>query len=113
MAIGDEVAWNTLVGDDVTSMCSGEAQSFCNFGFLYFKIVSGFGRTDSKLMSGGAEEGGDISAPFPYDFVGLKLSSMRVKLYDRLLDSIGFGNGGSDGGNRAGDQIGCWTTGCG
>lgn len=36
------------LGDDVTSMCSGEAQSFLIFGFLYLERASvGFGKADS------------------------------------------------------------------
>lgn len=52
----------------------------------------------------GGGGGGEVSTLLPYNNVGLKLSAMRVKLNDRLLDSVGFGSGGG-GGNRAGDQI--------
>lgn len=95
----------------VTSMCNGEAQSFFVFGFLHFIIASGFGETDSKLFdvvsvgTGGGSIGGDnvVSMFLPNDFVGLKLSAMRVKLNERLTGN----GGGGGGGNRAGDQIGC------
>lgn len=107
MEIGDDTGGGMLV-DDVTSMCSGEAQSLRIFGFLLFTIASGFGKTDSKLMDGSTGDGEDVSIFMLYDFVGLKLSAIRVKLNDRLLVSIDFGSGnGGGGGNKAGDQIGC------
>lgn len=110
MEIGDETDGMMLV-EDVTSMCSGEAQSLRIFGFLLFTIASCFGNTDSKLMDGSTGGGGGVdgvSTFLPNGFVGLKLSAMRVKLNDRLFASINFGSGnGGGGGNRAGDQIGC------
>lgn len=110
MEIGDETDGMMLV-EDVTSMCSGEAQSLRIFGFLLFTIASCFGNTDSKLMDGSTGGGGGVdgvSTFLPNGFVGLKLSAMRVKLNDRLFASINFGSGnGGGGGNRAGDHIGC------